>query len=149
MGVTAAMMFGASTNNGVAAQAGDDFCATIQKIVEMAPKEFAPIRGAADGNARDGIQFFDATFNLPGANICDVSLDQQDKVWAYSCSWHIADSASRERQFATFADGIMACFPNAKADRRREGRFSIDSPDISIRRRDSGRLAGLVLTIEQ
>lgn len=147
--ITVATIFVASVGSRVVAQGGESFCGTIQKLVAMAPAEFAQVRGPSDGASVNGVQFYDATMNLPGANICDVSFDQQDRVWAYSCSWHIADAASRERQFATLADGIVSCFPQAKVDRRREGRFSLDTPHIRIRRRDSGRLAGLVLTVEQ
>jgi len=115
----------------------------------MRTAAFIPVRGAVDGPASDdGFQFYDAQFNLTGADICKVWFDQQDRGWGYECSWHRADSASRERQFTLLTNRVTSCYPHATTDRPWAGRFAIDSPQIKIRFRDVGRLSGLVLTIE-
>lgn len=126
-----------------------EFCRAVQKLVGMRTARFSPVRGAADGPpSDDGFQFYDAQFNLTGADICKVWFDQQDRGWGYDCSWHSADSASGERQFTMLTNGVTSCYPRAKTERPWAGRFSIDSPHIKIRFRDVGRLSGLVLTIE-
>jgi hypothetical protein len=126
-----------------------EFCLAVQELVGMRTARFSPVRGAVDGPpSDDGFQYYDAQFNLTGADICKVWFDQQDRGWGYECSWHIADSASGERQFTMLTNGVTSCYPQAKTDRPWAGRFSIDPPHIKIRFRDVGRLSGLVLTIE-
>ena len=127
-----------------------EFCLAVQKLVGMRTAGFSPVRGAVDGPpSDDGFQFYDAQFNLTGADICKIWFDQQDRGWGYDCSWHSADSASGERQFTMLTNGVTSCYPRAKTERPWTGRFSIDNPHIKIRFRDVGRLSGLVLTIEQ
>ena len=127
----------------------DEFCLDLHKLVEMRPARFSPVRGAIDGPpSDDGFQFYDAQLKLPGADRCKVWFDLQEGGWGYDCSWHVADSASGERQFTMLTSGMTSCFPYASTDRPWPGRFSIDSPHIKIRFRDIGRLSGIVLTIE-
>jgi hypothetical protein len=141
---------GAGASAGSRAQATEtQLCLTVQKLEGMRAANFSPVRGAVDGPpSDDGFQFYDARFNLTGADICKVWFDQQDRGWGYECSWHIADSASGERQFAMLTEAVTSCYPQAKTERPSARRFSIDSPHIKIRFRDVGRLSGLVLTIE-
>ena len=125
------------------------FCLDVQKLVGMRPAGFSPVRGAVDGPpSDDGFQFYDAQFKLTGAETCRVWSDLQDRGWGYDCSWHIADSASGQRQFTMLTEGVTSCYPHARTERPWAGRFSIDSPHIKIRFRDAGRLSGIVLTIE-
>lgn len=126
-----------------------ELCLTVQKLVGMQAAGFSPVRGAVDGPpSDDGFQFYEARFNLTGADLCKVWSDLQGRGWGYECSWRIADSASGARQFTMLTDGVTSCYPQAKTERPWAGRFSIDSPHIKIRFRDGGRLSGLVLTIE-
>jgi hypothetical protein len=139
-----------STSARTRAQATEsELCPAVQKLVGMRAVQFSLVRGVADGpSTDDGFQFYDARFNLPGADTCKVWFDQQDGVWGYDCSWHIADSVSGERLFNRLTDAVGACFSSTYAQRPWAGRFSIDNPAIKIRFRDTGRLSGLVLTIE-
>jgi len=139
-----------STSARTRAQAMEpEFCPAVQKLVDMRAVRFSLVRGSADGpSTDDGFQFYDAQFNLPGADTCKVWFDQQDGVWGYDCSWHIADSVSGEQLFKRLTDATSACFSSAQSQRPWAGRFSIDNPHIKIRFRDAGRPSGLVLTIE-
>ena len=115
----------------------------------MRPAGFSALRGAADGPpSEDGCQFYDTPVTLEGADICKVWFDEQDGGWGYECSWHVADSASGERQFTLLADGLSLCYPHARTERPWPRRFSIDSPRIKVRFREAGRLSRVVLTIE-
>jgi hypothetical protein len=142
--------------SGVGARAGShtqatetELCLAVQKLAEMRAARFSPVRGAVDGPpSDDGFQFYHARLNLTGADLCKVWSDLQDRGWGYECSWHIADSAFGAQQFTRLTDGVTSCYPQAKTERPWAGRFSIDSPHITIRFRDVGRLSGLVLTIE-
>jgi hypothetical protein len=150
--LAAFMVLGSSAGPGAAIRAQTvepGLCPDVQKIAHMAAASFRPVRGLIDGPpSDDGFQFYDAQFKLSGADSCKVWSDLQDRGWGYDCSWHIADSASRERQFEMLTNVVASCYPHAGTDRPWAGRFSIDSPHIKIRFRDTGRLTGIVLTIE-
>jgi hypothetical protein len=138
------------TSASTGAQVSDpELCPAVQKLADMRAGRFSFVRGAADGpTTDDGFQFYDAQFNLPGADTCKVWFDEQDRVWGYDCSWHVADSASGERLFKSLTEAISGCFSSTRSQRPWPGRFSIDNPHIKIRFRDTGKLSGLVLTIE-
>lgn len=140
---------GPGANSGAQGTEHDEFCFDLHKLAGMRAAGFSPVRGEIDGPpSDDGFQFYDAQLKLPGADRCNVWFDLQDGGWGYDCGWYIADPASGERQFTMLTSDTTSCFPYARTDRPWAGRFSIDSPHIKIRFRNTGRLSGIVLTID-
>jgi hypothetical protein len=124
-------------------------CVALEKLVAMRPERFTPARGPIDGPpTEDGFQFYQAQFNLPGADSCKVWFDYQDEGWGYDCSWNFVDAASAEWEFNRLTNAVRECYPRAQTRRLWPGRFTLDSPQIKIRLRHTARLPGLVLTIE-
>ena len=84
-----------------AASRAQEFCATLDRLVQMAPSEFRSILGRYD----DG--YYEVSEWIPGADDCWVD----EKTDAYWCTWGVGESL----QLAHYGDMYLAsmdCYPS-------------------------------------